>query len=211
MGSTIFTGPGNTFALANSPADMKWQHANLEFTATESVTRLRFFSTDASSGCGIVFDDISAVPILDTVQDPLEMRVTTANDHSDGTCGTNDCSLRDAIEWSNANPPPVDGGPNTISFNLDTSATFELDSPLPAITAPLSIDGSSQPASSCPVPDGLLQVQLRPSDSDDVGSGSPAGLTIAPSGLPATIRGLVIEGFPATASAPDRKRSRARA
>ena len=202
VGSTVFTGPGNTFTLANSPADMKWQQSLVQFTATESVTRLRFFSTDPGTGCGIVFDNISATPVLDTVQDPEAITVTTADDHSDGLCGATDCTLREAIEWSNANSVPVDGGQNTIGFNIFGGTTIELGSPLPAITVPVSIDATTQSTASCPVPSGLLQVHVTPADAYNVGSGSTAGLTIAPSGFPAEIRGLVIDGFPGDGHQP---------
>ncbi|HEY6569171.1 MAG TPA: DUF642 domain-containing protein, partial [Candidatus Limnocylindrales bacterium] len=134
LGSTVFTGPGNTFTAANTPADMKWQHANLEFTATESVTRVRFFSTDAS-GCGIVIDDISVVPVIptdpgptpspspgpseetDPTQDVFAMTVTTADDHDNGFCTVSDCSLREAINAANA--AGLNEGAYGIGFNVD--------------------------------------------------------------------------------------------
>ena len=50
-------------------------------------------------------------------------------------------SLRDAIDYIDAN-----GGGTTIAFNFGTGPqTIDLLSPLPAITAPLTIDGTTEP------------------------------------------------------------------
>src|SRR5437868_1061746 len=49
-------------------------------------------------------------------------------------------SIRDAITQANSNP-----GPDVISFNLPGAAQIHLTSPLPAITEPVRIDGTTQP------------------------------------------------------------------
>ena len=49
-------------------------------------------------------------------------------------------TFRDAITQANSNP-----GPDVISFNLPGAAQIHLTSPLPAITEPVRIDGTTQP------------------------------------------------------------------
>ena len=73
-----------------------------------------------------------------TVIAPSFVVNTTADEFgfSDGTT-----SFREAITFANAHP-----GPNTITFALPAgSTTIHLLSPLPAITNPVVIDGTSQP------------------------------------------------------------------
>jgi hypothetical protein len=81
--------------------------------------------------------------------------VNTTNDSSDavpgdGTCevtpGDNDCGLRAALEESNAL-----GGTNSISFNIPGAGvhTFTPSSEYPTVISTLTIDGSTQPGSSC--------------------------------------------------------------
>jgi hypothetical protein len=100
--------------------------------------------------------------------------VTTMADSGPG-------SLRQAILDSNAATGPT----NTIDFDIAGQGvqTIALASPLPPITAPVLIDGSSQPGYA-----GTPLVAL-----DTSASGSSDDLTIA--GSAATIRGLAISGF----------------
>lgn len=61
----------------------------------------------------------------------------------DGVCETgNGCTLRAAIQEANAA-----AGRDTINFNIDTAVpiSITLTSPLPVITSPVMIDGSSHP------------------------------------------------------------------
>lgn len=89
--------------------------------------------------------------------------VNKTDDHNDGECSTNDCTLREAIVAANANP-----GPDQISFNLriersvagivigqrsESAAPPRAPSPivithnseLPEITDQVTIDGTTQP------------------------------------------------------------------
>ncbi len=89
-------------------------------------------------------------------------------------------SLRDAINYIDAH-----GGGTTIAFDFGTGPqTIDLLSALPAITAPLIIDGTTQPGySSTPL------IEL-----DGAGAGPGAnGLTLAGNGI--TVKGLIISGF----------------
>ena len=100
----------------------------------------------------------------------------TVTDTSDSDSG----SLRQAILNSNATL-----GSNTIDFDIGTGAqTISLLSPLPAITVPLLIDGTSQP--------GYAGAPLI--DLDGNGSAG-SGLTLASGCDGSSISSIVINGF----------------
>jgi CSLREA domain-containing protein len=77
--------------------------------------------------------------------------VTSAADAVTGcaSTGTGECTLRDAITFSNANPSPPNSS-NLIQFNIPGSGvqTINLLSPLPSINTATIIDGYSQPGAS---------------------------------------------------------------
>src|SRR2546421_8612307 len=71
---------------------------------------------------------------------PEDFTVTVAADHDDGTCDQ-DCTLREAINASNAS-----SGAGTISFDIEGAPlgsvqTISPSSALPDVTAPVTIDG----------------------------------------------------------------------
>ena len=102
----------------------------------------------------------------------------TVTDTSDSGAG----SLRQAILDSNAS-----AGSSTIDFNIGTALqTIALLSPLPDITVPVLIDGTSQP--------GYAGVPLIDLDGTGAGTGSN-GLDLAAGSRGSTIRGLVINNF----------------
>ncbi len=89
-------------------------------------------------------------------------------------------SLREAIETVDTN-----GVAATIALAIGTGQqTIDLLSPLPAITAPVTIDGTTQP--------GYSGVPLIELDGAGAGDGSN-GLTI--NGNDVTVKGLIISGF----------------
>ena len=107
--------------------------------------------------------------------------VTTAADSDDGgVCGTT-CSLRNAITAANAHP-----GHEIINFAIPGGGTPHIVvatgtlNALPAISAPVTIDGSSG---------GAPAVELSPATSGFEGLDVTSGST--------TIRGLIIHGFSA--------------
>ena len=107
--------------------------------------------------------------------------VTTASDVDDaGVCGTT-CSLRDAITAANAHP-----GHEIINFAIPGGGTPHIVvatgtlNALPAISGPVTIDGSSG---------GAPAVELSPATSGFEGLDVTGGST--------TIRGLIIHGFSA--------------
>ncbi len=122
---------------------------------------------------------------------PFVYTVTIAADDA-GTapdCATpanTDCSLRSAINASNGNAPGA-GATNTINFAISTGPqTITLTAVLPDITAPVVINGTSQPDfAAAPI------IEVR---GESAGAGVN-GLTLAASASGSTIEGLVIGGF----------------
>jgi titin len=112
--------------------------------------------------------------------DPLEDRLLLSTYTVTNTLDSGPGSLRQAILDSNSN-----GGPNVIDFSIDSGAqTITPASPLPAMTNPVTIDGTTQP--------GFTGSPLIVLTGTSAGSGA-SGLTI--SGGPSTVKGLVINGF----------------
>jgi hypothetical protein len=109
------------------------------------------------------------------VLDAETLIVTNVNAAGEG-------SLRAAIEAANADPDL-----DLITFAIPGEGPFVIGvgSPLPAITAPVNIDGRSQPGYA-----GSPLVEL------DGGELSGDGLTIAATGAGSVVRGLAIAGFP---------------
>jgi hypothetical protein len=89
--------------------------------------------------------DTSAFTAVAVIAEPVSRFIvtSTADTMASGT-------LRDAITESNQNPGTSIASPNQIVFQISGSGaqTIELQSPLPAITAPVIIDGYSQSGSS---------------------------------------------------------------
>jgi CSLREA domain-containing protein len=67
--------------------------------------------------------------------------VNSVNDVDDTVCDATHCSLREAINLANTSPHAV------IAFNLPGTAPFAIRplTPLPVVTIPTAIDGTSQP------------------------------------------------------------------
>ncbi len=124
--------------------------------------------------------------------------VNNASDKILGVCDASHCTLREAILASNATADVVD----TIQFNIpNTSAlcdaathvcTIQAQTALPEITAPVVIDGYSQPGAQPNTlqvgNDAALKIVLDGSATTDA-----HGLDIQ--GGNSTIKGLVIVGF----------------
>lgn len=113
--------------------------------------------------------------------------VNSAADPGNGNCDAAECTLREAIIAANANGSSKD----TISFNIPggNPAIITLASALQAISQPVTIDGLSQPGSTCSGTPQVFKIVIN-------GSGLGAGVT----GLKITagnseIKGLVIQRF----------------
>lgn len=107
---------------------------------------------------------------------PSLFTVNSIDDTSDGVCDAQHCSLREAIEAANANSDA-----DVIQFAISSGGvpTIQPAGELPAITAPVTIDGTTQPAG---------RVEL-----DGSNAGDATGLKIT--GGDSTISGLVINRF----------------
>jgi uncharacterized repeat protein (TIGR01451 family)/CSLREA domain-containing protein len=126
---------------------------------------------------------------------PQDFTVNVVADDDDGSCddvSLGDCTLREAINAANA-----DAG-STISFDIDGAPpgsvqTILPESPLPDVTAAVTIDGFTEPGAS---PNTLAvgddSVHLIELDGSKAGSGAN-GLTITGGG--STVRGLVVNRF----------------
>ncbi len=120
--------------------------------------------------------------------------VTTNSDIVSGTDGV--LSLREAIIAANGA-----AGPDTIAFAIPGAGvrTIAPASALPTITDPVFIDGYSQPGTSpntlVAADNAVLRIEINGAGTS---SGSN-GLTFAGSGGGSTVRGLVINRFPASA------------
>jgi CSLREA domain-containing protein len=112
---------------------------------------------------------------------PLNFVVNSAADTDDGACDAADCTLREAINASNAQ-----GGVNTIAFHIPGAGvhTIAPTSELPTVTDPVVIDGTTQP--------GFAGTPLIELNGAGAGVASD-GLTVASGG--STVRGLVINRF----------------
>jgi IPT/TIG domain/S-layer homology domain len=134
---------------------------------------------------------------------PLLANVTVndAGDSSNAcaTTGAGTCTLRDAITYANAHPG------STIAFNIAAGGvqTITPGTPYPSITAPVTIDGYTQPGSS-PNSNGPglgdNSVHLIEIDGTNSGGGNLAAAFAFGAGSDGSvIRGLVINRCPSAA------------
>jgi hypothetical protein len=142
----------------------------------QSVPQGWFITATASSFETSEFSAAIKVPALT----PLVLTVNTPDDVDDAVPDPAHFSLREAIEAANAHP-----GQDIIDFDLpDQTRTISPLSPLPNITDPVIVDGTSQFGYA-----GLPLVEL---DGSQAGDGAN-GLTITGGG--SIVRGLVIHSF----------------
>ena len=114
---------------------------------------------------------------------PLVLIVNTTDDVDDGVVDATHTSLREAINAANNSP-----GVNTISFDIPGPGphTIQPTSPLPVITDPIIIDGTTEPDYA-----GTPVIEL----SGALAGTSGSGLTIMAGG--STVRSLAINLFAA--------------
>lgn len=124
--------------------------------------------------------DIGAFEVQDPPQPGPIFTINTTDDVNDGLCSFDHCSLPEGIEAANARTNGA--SPDQIHFNLPAGgpATIAVASPLPAVTDPVSVDGTTQPGG--------------PVTLDGAGAG-PGGNGLTISAGQTTVTGLVISGF----------------
>ena len=142
-----------------------------------------------------------ALPFGTALAQATTYTVNTSDDLDDGACDATHCSLREAINSANS-----DAVTSTVAFNITTTDpgfnptttafTIRPTSSLPTITAPVVIDGYTQPGAS-PNTNGpglgssaVLKIEL---DGSNAGAGFVHGLRITAAS--STIRGLAINRF----------------
>jgi CSLREA domain-containing protein len=188
---------GQTIALSGDAADttttesggayLFMQLAPGNYTVTPT-TPYWIFTPSSASVTGLSGDEIFN---FEADLPSVQYTVNSEADPGDGVCDVAECTLREAIEASNAHP-----GPDSIIFNIPGAGvhTIEWSNTAPAITGGLTIDGFTQPGATPntnatgglnAVP--LIEISGGPwPQSDD-------GLTVEANHV--TIRGLVITGF----------------
>ncbi len=110
------------------------------------------------------------------------LMVNTNDDVYDGACNASHCSLREAIIAANAIPEPA-----KIRFNIGGGGTqtIQVAGNLPAVTAPVTIDGTTQP--------GYVSAPLIVLDGSLAAGPYADGLLLV--GGSTTIKALVIKNF----------------
>ncbi len=110
------------------------------------------------------------------------LTVNATDNAYDGTCNAAHCSLREAIIIANSM-----GGSAIIQFNIGGGGlqVIHLDNNLPAVMAPMIINGTSQP--------GYTNAPLIVLDGSDAGEEYTDGLLLVGGGT--TVQGLVIQNF----------------
>ncbi len=117
--------------------------------------------------------------------------VNTRDDIDDGICDTSHCSLRESIESANRI-----AGSDTINFDIlgPGPHAIQLNSSLPTVTAPVVIDGYTQPgASQNTNPPGVGKNAVLKIEIDGTGAGNSSGLAVSTDDC--SIRGLVVNRF----------------
>ncbi len=149
-------------------------HYNVTVTATDSHAAF------ATASCPV---DVPGALVVNTITDESDADLTDGlcDTRADADVATLQCTLRAAIEESNARQEAGDGS-QSIAFDIDAAGAVPQivpGAPLPDVTGTTTIDGSTQPG-------GWVELAGNAAGVSD-------GLTLAGSGD--TVRGLVINGF----------------
>jgi titin len=132
--------------------------------------------TEGSAAPGVSMSSPAAIYTVDSTTDDPDANL------GDGVCATTSglCSLRAAIEQANAA-----AGSDAIGFDIAGTAPYTIipQSPLPAITDPLTLDGTTEPD----------YVDSPVVELDGTGAGDSEGLVVLTGST--TIKGLAVHGF----------------
>jgi Right handed beta helix region len=140
-----------------------------------------------TTGSGLTNGDTSEFSATAGVPQPFVLVVTTVQDNGNNTSPTVG-SLRQAIENANNNP----GALNTITFDITSgSLTINLTAPLPTVTSPVLINGTTEPGFNPTNPATFVTLSGGNTVADGLTLGSVPGATSNGS----AIQGLAITGF----------------
>ncbi|NPA89870.1 MAG: CSLREA domain-containing protein, partial [Chloroflexi bacterium] len=112
--------------------------------------------------------------------------VNTTDDHDDGVCTTDHCSLREAIKAANAHPNGTT--PDRIVFDLPGGSVIHLNYLLPTLTDPVVIDGTTATPASDPSGPPVAMIEL---DGSKVKNWD--GLVVNTNN--STLRGIIVHSF----------------
>ena len=166
--------------------DLRSAVYTITYAAASANQKLHIDWVETADNCSATFFCDNAAIWAVALQAPQTFVVNTGDDHNDGTCNATDCSLREAINAANAAGAPGVAG---ITFAIPGGGAQQIaviGSPLPAITVPVTIDGTTEPGA----PAGTMGVTLNGD-----GAGSADGLVLAPGSGGSTVSGLAIRDF----------------
>lgn len=195
-------GGGEMLWTMTDNVDWLFSDGNGVLLAGESENRVVF--VDAPLLSAGVHEGIITVTADGAQNSPVEISVTlliepqgittfivnSKDDQDDGNCTSQHCSLREAINAANEHRNDFADFPDKIHFNIGNGGvqTIVPNRPLPIITDPVTIDGTTQP--------GFIDspiIELNGSNAGDDSNG--LHITAGDS----TIRGFVINRFLGTA------------
>jgi CSLREA domain-containing protein len=150
-----------------------------DISADGRYVAFQSFASNLTAGDTNNIDDIFIVRLAPFTA-PATFVVNSTADPGDGVCNATECTLREAINAANAT-----ANTDTLQFNIPGTGahTIQPTSPLPTITNPVIMDGTTQPGYS-----GTPLIVL-----DGTNAGVANGLTITAGN--STVRALAIRHF----------------
>jgi CSLREA domain-containing protein len=164
------------------------------------LAALTVLAAALNASAGAAFAQVPPPPSPPTITFPGATFVVTTNaDTNDGVCDAH-CSLREAITAANAVPNILQNTDHIVfAIPVTQSLTIQLQSELPALTGPVSIDGNNQSTTVDVVIDGrVVHFTIPHPGIVELHGGATAadGLTL---NTAATLTNLNMTGFSGTA------------
>ena len=144
--ASLSDGSAPTFVnVLPQAVDLRSAVYTIKYAAASAGQTLHVDWVETADNCSTTFQCDNAAIYAVALQAPSTYVVNTADDHNDGSCDATDCSLREAILAADAAGAPGVAG---ITFDLPGGGPQQIsvaNSPLPPITAPVAIDGTTEP------------------------------------------------------------------